>query len=131
MYMRCSDRAKVLVFDTRASVEYPLSSGLQPKGTMDFQSLLRFAVDHGASDVHIQAGLPPALRIGGILKGTTLPAVGAEELTNVIVSIAPKRFQDNIEDRLTAGMDFGYAAPNISRFRCSAYRHLGPAGISL
>ena len=35
---------------------------------MDFQPLLRFAVEHDASDVHLQAGLPPNLRIGGILR---------------------------------------------------------------
>jgi twitching motility protein PilT len=98
---------------------------------MDFQSLLRFAVDHGASDVHIQAGLPPALRIGGILKGTTLPAVNDEELRNMVLSMAPARMRDNIDERITTGMDFGYAAPNISRFRCSAYRQLGATGISM
>ena len=38
---------------------------------MDFNMLLRFAVDNDASDVHIQAGLPPCLRIGGILRSTS------------------------------------------------------------
>jgi Tfp pilus assembly pilus retraction ATPase PilT len=32
---------------------------------MDFQALLHFAVDHDASDVHLQAGLAPKVRLGG------------------------------------------------------------------
>jgi twitching motility protein PilT len=98
---------------------------------MDFQQLLRFAVDHDASDVHIQAGLPPNLRIGGLLRATSVPAVTDEELHNFIKSIAPVRFRDNLDDRITTGLDFSYALPGLSRFRCSAYRQLGLVGISM
>ena len=41
---------------------------------MDFQALLKFSVEHDASDVHIQAGLPPHVRMGGILKSINAPA---------------------------------------------------------
>src|SRR5947207_8314628 len=98
---------------------------------MDFHQLLAFAVEHDASDVHIQTGLPPQLRTGGILKGTNLPAVAEEQVRDFILSIAPKRLHDNIEDRMTVGMDFSYAAPGLSRFRCSSYRQLGTPGISM
>ena len=40
---------------------------------MDFALLLRFAVDNDASDIHLQSGLPPCLRIGGILRSTSTP----------------------------------------------------------
>ena len=98
---------------------------------MDFPQLLRFAVEHDASDVHIQAGLPPNLRIGGILRATSVPAITDEELHNFIGSIAPVRFRSNLEDRITAGLDFSYAMTGVSRFRCSAYRQLGQSGISM
>jgi twitching motility protein PilT len=98
---------------------------------MDFGELLAFAVEHDASDVHIQAGLPPQLRIGGLLRATNVPATTEDQVRNFIIAIAPKRFQENVDDRMTAGMDFSYAAPGLSRFRCSAYRQLGLPGISM
>src|SRR5581483_9180130 len=54
-----------------------------------------------------------------------------EEVRNFIQSIVPARFKDNLEDRLLKGLDFSYAAPGLSRFRCSAYRQLGEAGITM
>jgi twitching motility protein PilT len=98
---------------------------------MDFLPLLKFAVEKDASDVHLQTGRPPNLRIGGHLQMTTLPPLVEEELRNFIASIAPARFRETIDDKITAGLDFSYAAPGITRFRCSAYRQLGLPGISM
>jgi twitching motility protein PilT len=98
---------------------------------MDFNKLMRFAVEHDASDIHIQAGLKPILRIGGILRPVEVPAISDEELHNYLNSIVPARLSDHLDERLTAGLDFSYAAPGMSRFRCSAYRQLGEAGISM
>jgi twitching motility protein PilT len=98
---------------------------------MDFQSLLRFAVSHDASDVHIQAGLPAIVRIGGTIRITDQPPLQDDAVTNFIKEIAPPRFRDNIEDRMVAGLDFSYAIPNVSRFRCSAYRQLGMSGVAM
>src|SRR4051812_38977133 len=101
------------------------------RGFMDFDRLLRFAVEHDASDVHIQAGLPPHLRLGGHLKATDHPAVDDKELRGFIAAIAPPRFRDNLDDRLPGGVDFSYALPGGTRFRCSAYSHMSQAGISM
>jgi twitching motility protein PilT len=98
---------------------------------MDFMALLRFAVDNDASDIHIQAGLPPCLRMGGILRSTSEPPLSDEQVRNFITSIAPARFKENVDDRLAAGMDFSYAPAGLTRFRCSAYRNLGSAGMSM
>jgi twitching motility protein PilT len=98
---------------------------------MDFQALLKFAVEHDASDVHLQAGLPPHIRMGGILKTVDAPPLADEELRGFIGSIAPARFREELEDRLVAGLDFSYAKEGLGRFRCSAYRELGHAGIAM
>src|SRR5438093_7381093 len=98
---------------------------------MDFAVLLRFAVDHGASDIHIQAGLVPVLRLGGHIRPVKQPPVDDDAVRKFIASIAPPRIRDNLDERLAGGMDFSYAMPNVSRFRCSAYRHLGMAGIAM
>jgi twitching motility protein PilT len=98
---------------------------------VDFQLLLRFAVENDASDIHIQAGLPPCLRIGGHLRSTQEPPMSDDDVRNFIVSIAPKRLQENFDERILGGMDFSYAPANLTRFRCSAYRQLGTAGITM
>src|SRR4051812_37617535 len=98
---------------------------------MDFGALLKFAVENNASDVHIQAGLVPNLRMGGLIRAINQPPLTDDDVRNFIVSIAPPRMRDNLDDRLQHGLDFSYAAPGLSRFRCSAYRNLGLAGIAL
>ena len=76
-------------------------------------------------------GLPPKLRIGGILREATVPAVSDAELHEFVTSMAPLRFQDNLDERITKGLDFSYQMPGVSRFRCSAYRQLGTIGVSM
>jgi twitching motility protein PilT len=101
------------------------------EANMDFNQLLHFAVEKDASDVHVQANSPPRVRIGGIMRAVDLPAVSDEQVRQFITSIAPPRMQENLDERLITGMDFSYATPNLARFRCSAYHHLGTAGISM
>jgi len=98
---------------------------------MDFQVLLKFAADNQASDVHIQADLPPVIRMQGIMRQINQPPIKDEEVRNFITSIAPARFRQNIEERIIAGLDFSYAMPGVTRFRCSAYQELGRAGIAM
>lgn len=96
---------------------------------MDFSQLIKFAVEHNASDVHIQAGLPPRVRIGGLIRVINLPAVTDDAARKFIAEIAPQRMRDKVDDFLVTGIDFSYSIPDLARFRCSAYRHLGQAGI--
>ena len=96
---------------------------------MNFDQLLRFAVSNNASDIHLQSGLPPRLRIGGIIRVINQPALQDEEARVFIGSICPPRFKENLDQRLINGMDFSYQMPDVARFRCSAYHHLGNAGI--
>ncbi len=98
---------------------------------MDFTLLLRFAAEREASDIHLQAGLPPKVRIQGVLHTVDQPPLNDDDLRQFIISIAPQRMRDKTEERLTLGMDFSYAAPGICRFRCSGYRSLGTSGLSM
>ena len=98
---------------------------------MDFGTLLRFAVERDASDIHVQAGLPPMLRLGGTLRAADVPPVTDDDLHKFVRAIAPARFHDELDDRITKGLDFSYAMAGLGRFRCSAYRQLGTIGVSL
>ncbi|MGH7179110.1 MAG: hypothetical protein ACREJC_17160 [Tepidisphaeraceae bacterium] len=86
-------------------------------GFMDLNQLLRFAVENNASDVHIQAGEAPRVRIGGVIRVVNLPPVTDEAARKFIASIAPVRMTEHVDVQIVKGMDFSYSVPNLARFR--------------
>jgi twitching motility protein PilT len=96
---------------------------------MDLQELLRFAVEHDASDVHVQAGVSPMLRIAGQMRAVESAPLTGEQAREFVRSIAPPDRQDTLDADMMAGLDFSYAIPELCRFRCSAYQQLGRAGV--
>ncbi|HOX58449.1 MAG TPA: PilT/PilU family type 4a pilus ATPase [Candidatus Paceibacterota bacterium] len=57
---------------------------------MDLESLISLAADNGASDLHLEAGLPPAMRIRGELRttGEPLPANHLAEMARAVTGEA-------------------------------------------
>jgi twitching motility protein PilT len=98
---------------------------------MNFDQLIRFAVEQGASDVHLQTGASPLLRINGQIRTVESPAITGDSLRQFIVSIKPKLTLDHLDDVLVNGLDFSYAIPGVSRFRCNVYSHLGTPAMVL
>jgi twitching motility protein PilT len=98
---------------------------------MNFDQLIRFAVEQGASDVHLQTGASPLLRINGQIRTVESPAITGEALRQFIVSIKPKLTLDHLDEVLVNGLDFSYAIPGVSRFRCNVYSHLGTPAMVL
>jgi Tfp pilus assembly pilus retraction ATPase PilT len=83
---------------------------------MNFNQLLKFGVDQGASAVHLQADASPQLRIGGLIRNVEGPKVQADEMITYITSIAPKSVADDINRSLAVGSIFSTMIP-IGRFR--------------
>jgi twitching motility protein PilT len=85
--------------------------------------LLQLVVSEGASDLHIRVGVPPTIRVHGILhrvEGPTLTSDDTEELMRSITS------DDNIQHvRERGGADFGFAFGDQARFRVSTFREKG------
>jgi len=97
---------------------------------MNFEQLLKFGVDQGASAIHLQAESPPQLRIGGLIRGVEGPRIKADELRAFIASIAPKSVADDLERALIGGSVFS-ASTAAGRFRSSTYSHVGGPGLVL
>jgi twitching motility protein PilT len=97
---------------------------------MNFEQLLKFGVDQGASAIHLQAEGAPQLRIGGLIRGVEGSRIKADELRTFIASIAPKSVADDLERALIAGSVFS-ASTAVGRFRCSTYSHVGGPGLVL
>src|SRR5271166_4633662 len=98
---------------------------------MDFEQLIRFAVEQGASDVHLQSGAAPLLRINGQIRTVDAPAVEAADLRRFILSIKHGMTPEALEHAMFQGLDFSHAMPGVSRFRCNVYSHMGTPAMVL
>ncbi len=98
---------------------------------MDLQKIIRFAFENGASDVHLQAAAPPMMRISGKMRSAKADPLTDEQMLEFIAAIAPESMKGNIDAAIIQGLDFSYTIPELCRFRCSAYRHLGKFGITM
>jgi len=98
---------------------------------MDFQQLLRFAVDNHASDLHLQAGSAPMLRVAGQSRFVNTEPLANEAVRNIVLALLPAAKHSEVDRAVVNGLDFSYAVPNLARFRCSAFSQLGQFGMVL
>jgi twitching motility protein PilT len=96
---------------------------------MDVNKLLQFAVENGASDLHLQAGAPPMFRISGQPRLAEGRPLTTEETTEAVATLAPAVSHSGLKEAVARGLDFSYAIDGLARFRCSAYSHLGTPAI--
>jgi twitching motility protein PilT len=92
--------------------------------SFDFSEVLRRMVEVKASDVHLTAGFPPAMRDKGkITPMEDFPVLGPQETRETIFSILNddqrKRFENNKQ------LDFAYAIPGVARFRVNCFMQRG------
>lgn len=97
---------------------------------IDLQSILNVAVQGGASDIHIKAGLPPLFRIsGGLVPLRNGPRLSAADTRNLLAAMA-NQHQMAVFDE-TRELDFAYNAPNLGRFRVNAFHQRQMVGLVL
>ncbi len=97
--------------------------------SMDVERLLKGAVELGASDVHLQAGAPPMLRVGNSIRPVDAPPMTDDDMTAFLLAIVPARLKDELGS--AKGLDFSFASAAGSRFRCSAFRTRGRHGVTM
>jgi twitching motility protein PilT len=90
----------------------------EARAAMD--DLFRLLVDAGASDLHLRSGEPPLLRHNGELARQDRPAISAERLETMLLSIMTPR--EIAEFREIGDTDWAYEIPDLARFRCNAGR---------
>jgi twitching motility protein PilT len=97
---------------------------------MDVNDLLKIAVDHGASDLHLKVGSVPMMRVRGAL----VPAAEERRLdhedvvamsASVMSNSQRQRFKDAQE------VDLAYSVPGLGRFRCNVFQQRGTVGLVL
>jgi twitching motility protein PilT len=93
-------------------------------------ALLRKAVDHGASDIHLKVGSAPIVRIDGELRRLDGydPLRPADTLGYAEAMFTEKAGKDFTERGST---DFAYGRHELGRFRATAFRQRGSVSLVL
>ena len=81
---------------------------------------LREAVQKGASDLHLSAGLPPMARIDGVLVSMERPCLSYDEVQDCLLQIVLESKLQLLADH--GEIDFSYAIDGVGRFRINAFR---------
>ncbi|MFZ2560222.1 MAG: PilT/PilU family type 4a pilus ATPase, partial [Candidatus Nanoperiomorbaceae bacterium] len=94
------------------------------------ESLLQEVVNQNASDLHLQVGLPPMIRIDGALGPiVNTPVLDAEHVERLVLSILDQEQQQIlIKDK---ELDFSFAFGNLGRFRVNAFHERGNVAAAL
>jgi len=91
--------------------------------------LLDLVVDQNASDLHLQVGQAPTLRISGSMMPIEGDVLTPEDTEQLMLSVTP---DSKVQDaKLNGGADFGFAFLDKARFRVSVLKAKGNYGMVL
>lgn len=86
--------------------------------------LFKIAIDKGASDIFITVGVPPTLKIGGIMEKLTSDPLSPKETEEIVKSLI--KDEKHLNDYLENGeKDFSISQKGVGRFRVNAYTQRG------
>src|SRR3954468_4408680 len=91
--------------------------------------LLQLVVSEGSSDLHIRVGIPPTIRVHGILHRVEGPSLTPETSEELMRSITSEEHIQHVRER--GGADFGFAFGDMARFRVSVFKEKGNFGMVL
>ncbi len=75
--------------------------------------------DQGASDLHLVAGQPPALRLHGDMERVKYKILSSDDLRTILYEITPEDKIKIFEE--TGDVDFGYEIPGLARYRANYF----------
>jgi twitching motility protein PilT len=96
---------------------------------MDVSDLLRYAVEMGASDLHLKAGNVPFVRVDGDLQPSPYPALSPSECEGYANALMPPHKRREFE--ATNEADVGYTLTGVGRFRVNVFRQRGMVGLAI
>ncbi|MCK4539468.1 MAG: type IV pilus twitching motility protein PilT [Candidatus Krumholzibacteria bacterium] len=96
---------------------------------LNLRDLLQEMIEKKASDLHITAGVPPMLRIDGVIHKTnhpvTTPEISKQIAYSVLTEEQQKRFENEKE------LDFSFGVQGLSRFRANVYQQRGVTSVAI
>ena len=96
---------------------------------MDAADLLNYAVERGASDLHLSAGNVPFIRVDGELLPAAFPVLEPAQVLDIAQSLMPLHKREEFARSNEA--DFAYTLDGIARFRVNVLRQRGGAALAI
>ncbi len=103
--------------DAQSPVEVPLMSS----GTEKIDELLRYAIQHNASDLHLTVGYPPIVRIDGQLREISESVLTPEQTEALILPILSDEKKELLEVNREVDLAYFHEGEYSARFRINAY----------
>jgi len=91
--------------------------------------ILRYAVNVGASDIHMKPDKPPILRAGAQLVTVEADAPTDTDMRAIAKEIIPDFLQEKFKNERE--VDFSYFAPDVGRFRTNIYTQRGQVNLAM
>ncbi|WP_010249672.1 twitching motility protein [Acetivibrio cellulolyticus] len=95
---------------------------------MDLNAILTKAVNSGASDLHVCAGVPPVIRLHGDLINLDEPILTPHDCVELAKQCLNSRLYEYFLD--TGEVDSSYAIAGIARFRVNVFKQRGTCAIA-
>jgi twitching motility protein PilT len=95
----------------------------------EMNELLELVFEQNASDLHLQVGQPPTLRLSGSMTPIDGPQLQPIDTEKLMMSITPDVHIQST--KLNGGADFGFAYMDKARFRVSVMKSKGNYGMVL
>ncbi|MBR3252781.1 type IV pilus twitching motility protein PilT [Candidatus Saccharibacteria bacterium] len=107
----------------------PVASPAAPTNTLRIELLLEECVKRKASDLHLQYGLPPILRVdGALIQIAGLPPLNNDMLQNIIfATLDEEQKKIYLKDK---EFDYSFAFGDVARFRVNAFHERGKMAAS-
>jgi twitching motility protein PilT len=110
-----------------ASAVEAASIEASPISEPEANKLFRMVMKHKGSDLHLKVGLPPAMRLAGVLRQMQLPALSTADMERLMYPLLSPR-QRNILDE-EGGVDFAHVVIDTNgeetRFRVNLFKQRG------
>lgn len=91
--------------------------------TVSLHQLLKATVSQNASDLHIVAGSPPALRVNGVMSRVKGEVLTTEMSRKLCYSALTDQQKSEFEERKE--LDFSFGIKNVARFRANLFYQRG------
>lgn len=98
-------------------------------GNIDLRQLLQFAIQHGASDIHVNAGAPPIFRINGALAPLKTQSLTAGDTRKLLFGLLNTAQREEFE--LQRELDFAITLTGKHRCRINAHYQRGTVAMAM
>ena len=101
----------------------------QPRREPEVNKLFRMVMKHEGSDLHLKVGLPPMMRLRGVIRQMEMKALSQEDMERLMYPTLSQRQKDILEE--TGGIDYAHVVGDDEcRFRVNLFKQRGHLSVA-